>query len=246
MIVLLVGLSVSCSVVYMPPSDSPPPGNEPILMVHGFGDVHWSPWWDRLEYYLRQTGYLPENLHRVNLGEIPGLTVGSPRRYGKIICERLSQLSGKEGQQVDVIAHSMGGLGARWCIQERDGTRYVDDLITLGTPHQGVAGTGGASSWTNYLIGYAPSGAEALHPDGRFLRKLNAGPLPEDVQFTAVWSGTDYVFFLSEWRHNTNGYYPKHLSKQPNVRNLKLPFWEGHLDLISSKRVFRVYYHHLD
>lgn len=245
-LVLFVGFGTACSVIYMPPSETPPPGDEPILMIHGFADVHWSPWWDRLDYYLRRSGYPPEDLHRMNLGDIPGVTVGHPRQYGNVICERLSVLHRKKNRRVDVVAHSMGGLGARWCIQERNGNRFVDDLITLGTPHQGVEGTVEASGWTHYFLGYAPEGAEALDPDSEFLEQLNEGPLPGDVEFTAVWSRTDYVFFLSEWRHNVNGYYPEHLAESPNVRNLELPFREGHLDLISSKRVFNYYKHHLD
>lgn len=215
-------------------------------MIHGFADVHWSPWWDRLDYYLRRSGYPAEDLYRMNLGDLPGLTIDHPRRYGEVICERLSLLHRKKDRRVDVIAHSMGGLGARWCIQKRKGHRYVDDLITLGTPHQGVGGTKEASKWTRYLLGYTPESFESFEPDGPFLGALNTGPLPEDVEFTAVWSSTDYVYVLSEWQQNVNGFYPEYLAEQPNVRNLNLPFWEGHLDLISSKRVFNFYKHRLD
>lgn len=52
--VLFVLLGTSCGVIYMPPSDTPPPGDEPVLMIHGFADVLWSPWWDRLDYYKHQ------------------------------------------------------------------------------------------------------------------------------------------------------------------------------------------------
>ncbi len=235
----------ACTQVYMPPSDKPA-GEERILLVHGFADVHWNPWWDRLEYYLERSGYSPDRVHRMNLGNIPGTTIKDPQKYGKLICDRLGELHAIEEQPVDVIAHSMGGLGSRWCLQELSGARFVDDLITLGTPHQGVEGTVELASWANSLVGYAPDGARALQPNSEFLMNINEGPLPSSVNFTAVWSETDYVFALSEWRSNLNGFYPDHLAEQDNVTNLKLPFYEGHLDLISSKRVFKHYRGRLD
>jgi triacylglycerol esterase/lipase EstA (alpha/beta hydrolase family) len=229
----------------MPPSDTPP-GDERILLVHGFADVHWTPWWDRLEYYLERSGYSLKRVHRMNLGNIPWTTIKDPREYGTKICRKMNELYEIEEQPVDIIAHSMGGLGARWCIQELGGGQQIDDLITLGTPHQGVEGTVVSSNWAQYLVGYVPAGAKALQPGSDLLTTLNRGPLPKSVDFTAVWSKTDYVFILSEWRHRRNGFYPEHLAKQPNVTNLRLPFYEGHLDLISSKRVFKYYRDRLD
>jgi len=235
----------SCNVTYMPPSNSPP-DDEQILLVHGFGDVYWTPWWDRLEYYLERSGYSPSRIRRMNLGTIPWTTIKDPREYGELICNRLEELYEIEEQRVDIIAHSMGGLGSRWCIQKLSGAPHVDDLITLGTPHQGVDGTAESARWVETLVGYAPAGARALQPESDFLKNINQGPLPESVDFTAAWSETDYVFVLFEWRSDRNGYFPEHLTEQPNVTNLRLPYYEGHLDLISSKRVFLFYRDRLD
>ena len=54
------------------------------------------------------------------------------------------------GQSVDIVAHSMGGLVARYAIaqvQRRDPAfppaLYVEDVVTLGTPHNGS----GLASW---------------------------------------------------------------------------------------------------
>lgn len=38
----------------------------------------------------------------------------------------------------DIVAHSMGGLVARWCIEKQGISPYVARLFTLGTPHFGV------------------------------------------------------------------------------------------------------------
>jgi hypothetical protein len=45
---------------------------------------------------------------------------------------------GDSGRQVVVVAHSMGGLVARYWIGACDGWRHTRALITLGTPHRGA------------------------------------------------------------------------------------------------------------
>jgi hypothetical protein len=43
---------------------------------------------------------------------------------------------------VTVVAHSKGGLTARWYLQRMGGVEHVDQLVTLGTPHNGSAPLG--------------------------------------------------------------------------------------------------------
>ncbi|MFB6344756.1 MAG: esterase/lipase family protein [bacterium] len=239
----LVFLS-GCASLHMEQRNDPPPGDKPILLVHGFGDSYWLPQWQRLIEYLQKLNYDPEQIRRVNLGSIPGTTVRSPRRYGEIICSQLN--SSRSNQQYDIIAHSMGGLSARWCVQMLDGHTKVDDLITLGTPHQGVGGLLKTTEWFHYFGWRPPEGISEMQPDGEFIRTINESPLPESVEFTAVWSSYDYVYFLSEYWQNKNAYYPDPLVKQTNVTNRRIPFVAGHLDLISSKRVLLYYSSQLD
>lgn len=49
-----------------------------------------------------------------------------------------SRAAGGDGL-VTVLAHSKGGLTARWYLQKLGGAEHVDQLITLGTPHNGSA-----------------------------------------------------------------------------------------------------------
>lgn len=62
------------------------------------------------------------------------------------------------GQDVDIVAHSMGGLVARLYIQELGGAPRVKRLITMGTPHLGSArmlevADGGWGFWANLVAG---------------------------------------------------------------------------------------------
>jgi len=63
---------------------------------------------------------------------------GSAEKLADFLNEKL-----EEGQKADVIAHSMGGLVARTCLQQVSGCP-IDQLITVGTPHKGVVDTYGA------------------------------------------------------------------------------------------------------
>jgi pimeloyl-ACP methyl ester carboxylesterase len=43
------------------------------------------------------------------------------------------------GRRLDIVAHSLGGILARWYAQEMDGAARIDRLVTLATPHAGTA-----------------------------------------------------------------------------------------------------------
>ncbi|MCP4498746.1 MAG: alpha/beta fold hydrolase [Deltaproteobacteria bacterium] len=85
-----------------------------------------------------------------------------------------------KGGQVDIIAHSMGGLISRFYLQNLDGERRVDRLITIGTPHHGT--------WASRMI---PNARLAqMSPDGPFLDDLNEKPMRKTKVFS-VGAGSD-------------------------------------------------------
>lgn len=52
--------------------------------------------------------------------------------------QQLAKAIGEINAPVHIIAHSMGGLDARWAIAHRpDETKNVLSLVTIGTPHRG-------------------------------------------------------------------------------------------------------------
>ena len=44
-----------------------------------------------------------------------------------------------KSERVTVVAHSQGGLDARWAISKLDGAGIIRQLVTLSTPHRGTA-----------------------------------------------------------------------------------------------------------
>ena len=87
------------------------------------------------------------------------------------------------GGRIDLVAHSMGGLVARFYLQALGGARRVDRLITLGTPHHGT-----------HAANFVPSAlVRQLLPDGPFIRRLNALPAPAAVSATSIVAGRDVL-----------------------------------------------------
>ena len=95
--------------------------------------------------------FIPGNLQRINyFNEVkehlelrfPGTRVfapgvdfkGSIERRGQQLADAIHEIH----EPVHVIAHSMGGLDARWAMAKRaDQTGNVVSLVTIGTPHRG-------------------------------------------------------------------------------------------------------------
>jgi pimeloyl-ACP methyl ester carboxylesterase len=87
------------------------------------------------------------------------------------------------GGRIDLVAHSLGGLVARYYLQALGGARRVDRLITLGTPHQG-----------SHAANFIPSAfVRQLLPEGPFIGHLNALDPPEGVRVTSVVAGRDLL-----------------------------------------------------
>lgn len=85
-----------------------------------------------------------------------------------------SKAAGGDGL-VTVIAHSKGGLTARWYLQRMGGVANVDQLITLGTPHNGSAPYGTRLAALGAMLPRVPgsAGVTQLSSASREVRSLN-------------------------------------------------------------------------
>ena len=122
------------------------PGATPrlLVMLHGLcmNDLQWQrAGHDHGESLARELGYTPVYLHYNS-----GLSVSTNGRILAQLMERLYDVWPVPIQRLCMLGHSMGGLVARSAIHhgaliQRDALRWparVDDLICLGTPHQGA------------------------------------------------------------------------------------------------------------
>jgi len=61
------------------------------------------------------------------------------------LCQLAAQMAGRSPTgKVNLVGHSMGGLVARTCAQKYDPQHLVKNLVTVGSPHQGVPESYGA------------------------------------------------------------------------------------------------------
>ncbi|MEV5492952.1 alpha/beta hydrolase [Streptomyces bobili] len=114
----------------------------------------------------------------------------------KALANRIYESYTSHGRKVDVVAHSMGGLVIRSALYHvRNGTSgfppylYVEDVVTLGTPHNGANGL--------QLLG-----CKSVFEGQKQCSQMTAGSdfletLPEDPSISRM--GTEWTVVSSFW-----------------------------------------------
>ncbi len=180
-----------------------PGGGPPVLLVHGYllnracmFAIYWR---------LRRQGF--HHVYTVNLRP----TFGPIQEIADNLIPRVREIAAHHGRRpVHVVAHSMGGLVARKCLQ-RDPELPVASVVTLGGPHQGT-----------YLAAFAISpAARELRPGSTFLDTL---PADAPVPFTSIYSLVDNMVLPPE-----SAVFGQRAIQFTDV---------GHVGLMYSRRVF--------
>lgn len=117
----------------------------------------------------------------------PALAISLP--YWKTIEELAQDVAEAAGElaratgadKIDVVAHSRGGVIARYWIQSLGGHENVERFVSLGTGHRGTKVA---------AFGMGPSILQQF-PGSPLLAALAAKPLPEGVEWHAVNGGED-------------------------------------------------------
>ena len=184
----------------------------PVILLHGYAQHTANFLW--LARRLRRDGWL--HLYSVRHTPIGGDIGRSAARLGQAI-ERIRRES--RAAEVDIIAHSMGGLVARAYICQAGPACGVARLITLGTPHQGTQ----VLRW----LGRDPMVGQ-MRPGSSFLCQLaGADAVPEIIDCTSIYSADDAIVVPPG-----NAYYPG--AHNIEVRGL------GHMSLLFSRRVYEL------
>jgi triacylglycerol lipase len=156
---------------------SPAHADRTVLFVHGF--MAAGPVFDPMRAHVESVAAV----------ETVGLSYG-PLESFEHIAGRIAALTNlaAHGRPVTIVGHSLGGLLARWYLQELGGAvdqgGAVDRLITIASPH---AGTDKAR--------FAPGSlGAALRPGSLILDKLRAGrDRARQVAHIAVVAGQDQM-----------------------------------------------------
>lgn len=181
----------------------------PVVFVHGFFDkkidIFGKSNFTSLIDYLVDQGWDRDELFVIQYSDAIGSNIPNAYELDAFIDNVLSQ-TGKD--QVDIVAHSMGGLSSRYYIKNLGGHEKVGSLITLGTPHYGTP--------LAYLVSWTAGGNEMI-PGSTFLQDLNSGDLtPGSVQYTSIYTYPDEMVpyansQVSGW-NNIGGWYNMHLT----------------------------------
>ena len=150
----------------------------PILLVHGMVDNRSV--FTVLRRSLRRRGF--GRVHTVNYSPLTRDVRAAARSLDRAV-ESLCEQTGYE--RVHVIAHSLGGVIARYHVQRLGGDARVHILVTLGAPH------GGTQSARLLPIRLC----RQLRPGSDLIAEL-AGPADGcRTRFVAVWSDLDQVVY---------------------------------------------------
>ena len=148
----------------------------PVILLHGFAmnRTNWI--------------WLGRRLAARGIGPLYGTTYFSLQpiaRSAAKLARFVDEVRAKaQCERVDIVAHSLGGVVARWYIDRLDGAGKIGRVVTIGSPHRGTL--------TSRLGPLIPSARET-RVDSDFYTAL--GPItPRDgISYTSVWSRADAV-----------------------------------------------------
>lgn len=122
--------------------EHPQDGIEPVSLM---ADLHVIPGiWTPLKGYDRVTKKMNSLGYTVEKGNLLLFAYDwrlSNRYNGALLARRVDETLDRIGPdaKVSFVCHSMGGLVARWCVEQCGMAERTDKLITMGTPFRGAA-----------------------------------------------------------------------------------------------------------
>jgi pimeloyl-ACP methyl ester carboxylesterase len=143
-----------------------------VVLVHGFFATAgvWRPMRERIE---RDLG-----AHVATFSHAPGARVDRiARRLGALV-DKLPRRA-----RVHLVGHSLGGVVARWYVQEHGGHARVAQTISLGSPFFGAPG----ARRFPFLVG------KDLHSASALLARVRARAHEHDVPHTSIVAEHDAV-----------------------------------------------------
>jgi pimeloyl-ACP methyl ester carboxylesterase len=160
----------------------------PVLLIQGFSLTRRAML--ILERRLRKDGY---DVFSFNTGSIfTTIKTGNIKTKAQIIADKIEHLYRKYPNMgpLTIIGHSEGGIVGRYYVQFLGGDKYVKNLITLASPHQG--------SWLAFAGGFLPISMLArdvvqMMPGSCFLRSLRKNRFPRNINFYSFYSNTDKI-----------------------------------------------------
>lgn len=180
----------------------------PVIFVHGTTGAAWN--WGVARAYFRWRGYQPDELWALSYGW-GGALHSDPngvKTTDDAADENLADLDGfvrsvlayvqarnPSIEQIDIVAHSMGGVIARKWLKQGDNSRHIRRLVTLDSPHHGIQEQWLRNERSQH--GWSRFNQEFVY-DSPWLKELNTPPeVPDGVKALAIYDGTGLVSFTA-------------------------------------------------
>lgn len=188
----------------------------PVLLLHGV--IHNRSAFLSLKKQMRSWGW--SNIFTLNYSTRHGSLTGMVED----LALKIEQIQKKTCcKEIDVIAHSLGGLVARQYMCSSLSAGHINTLLTLGTAHQGTS----ASSFLKLFL--SGTLAKDLRRESFYIKALNKTPIPKGSRIISVYSKKDWTV----WPTNS-----AHVESERAV-NIELDH-VGHVGLLYDSRVFSV------
>lgn len=154
----------------------------PVLLLHGFVDNRSA--FAVLRRSLHEHGWT--QVQAFNYSPLIGDIRAAAELLGRHVEEVCAQ---SHRRKVDVVAHSLGGLIARYYVQRLGGDHRIRTLVTLGTPHCG----------TRAVPALAPHPIiRQMRPGSDVLTELAERAPGCRTRFVAFWSELDQLMIPAE------------------------------------------------
>ncbi len=189
----------------------------PVLLVHGI--VHNRSAFFPLKRKMKSWGF--QNVFTMNYNTRHGSLMGMVEE----LCEHVQQILDRTGApQIDIVAHSLGGLISRYYMSVGEGRGKVKTLITLGSAHHGT----GASKLLRPML--SGSISKDLKGGSYFINSLNITSPPRDSKLVSIYSPFDWTVWPKE---------SSRLREVPgqNIKNISVSS-SGHISLLYHEEVF--------
>lgn len=189
-------------------AQSAPP--EPIVFVHGWSSSPST--WNTMRSRFVASGFPADRLFAFGYN-----TSQSNKTTAAQLGTYIDQVRAQTGSPVvDLVTHSMGALGARWCMKAGSCNGKVDDWVSLA----------GANHGTLVSLCFWSPGCREMFYNSDFSRELNAGDeTPGTATYTAFWSDRDAVILPNSSARLASG-----------ATNVLVPI--GHNDFPGSSAAF--------
>ncbi len=191
----------------------------PVALVHGY--FHNRSGFDYLSQELRRQGF--RWIHGMNYNPIGHSIPDLAQRFGRYV-DDLRRISG--ANRVHVVGHSLGGVIARWYVEQLGGHKVIDTCVTIGTPHTGT--------YAAYL-GVGQS-AKDLRPGSGVMQALESSLRRSRVKYVNLYSDLDFLII------------PPSSALLPDRRNVHNHLIEdlGHTSLLLSEELVEQLVGHLE